>query len=177
MKRYIDNEGRFYNGRSIVLGDLRIFNPTEKQLEEAGYTEYVEPVVELTDEEKKEIELKSAKDDLIQKIRQYDASENVNSFTIDGTNMWLDVDERNQLMASLDAYRKVNATEMTKWYNGVKYTFSLDTWSQMLAMLIVYASESLNATEQHLANADALASVEDVEAYDYTQGYPAKLIF
>lgn len=40
-----DGKVTFYNGR-IILGDFQIFNPSEEQLIEAGYEEYVpEPYV------------------------------------------------------------------------------------------------------------------------------------
>lgn len=32
--------------QSLIVGDMRVFNPTEEQIAEAGWTEYVPPVVE-----------------------------------------------------------------------------------------------------------------------------------
>lgn len=43
-----DNE--IYNGKSIILGDYRIFNPSEEKLKEAGYI-WEEPVIEKTEEQ------------------------------------------------------------------------------------------------------------------------------
>jgi hypothetical protein len=40
----------------------------------------------------------------------------------------------------------------------------------------VYASDALNVTEGHKAAINALESVGDVEAYQFT-GYPEKLAF
>ena len=42
-KKWINGDGKFWNGISIILGGMRIFNPSDEQLIEAGYTEYVEP--------------------------------------------------------------------------------------------------------------------------------------
>ena len=36
---------------------------------------------------------------------------------------------------------------------------------------------SYNATQEHIAAVKALATKEEVEAYDYTSGYPDKLVF
>ena len=47
----------------------------------------------------------------------------------------------------------------------------------MLVAVEVYAGDALNVTESHKAAVEALESVEDVEAYDYTVGYPTKLVF
>lgn len=53
-KRYykvIDGKTVFYNGM-VVLGDYQVFNPTEEQILEAGYQEWVPPVIpEPTEEE------------------------------------------------------------------------------------------------------------------------------
>ena len=45
MKRYKKKNGEVYNGKSIVVDDRRIINPTEKMLLEAGYEPYEEPVM------------------------------------------------------------------------------------------------------------------------------------
>jgi hypothetical protein len=47
----------------------------------------------------------------------------------------------------------------------------------MLVLLEIYASEALNTTERHKIAINALQTIEDVEAYDYTTGYPEKLQF
>ena len=47
----------------------------------------------------------------------------------------------------------------------------------MLAALELYALASYNATQEHIAAVKALATKEEVEAYDYTSGYPDKLVF
>lgn len=111
------------------------------------------------------------------RIRVYDNSDAVNSFTLGGVQMWIDFEERARIRQSIDAYRNVGKTEMTKWFGGKIFTYNLDTWQTMLDKLSVYASEALNVTEQHKAEVSALTTVEDVEAYDITKGYPAKLLF
>ena len=47
----------------------------------------------------------------------------------------------------------------------------------MLVAIEVYAGDALNVTESHKAAVNALDSVEAVEAYDITAGYPEKLSF
>lgn len=113
----------------------------------------------------------------VAEISAYDRSAAVNSFVLGGTEMWLSFDERARIRQSIDAYRNEGKTEMTKWFNGKAFTFSLDTWQTMLDKLSVYASEALNVTEQHKAEVKALTSIEDVEEYDYKSGYPEKLSF
>jgi hypothetical protein len=57
------------------------------------------------------------------------------------------------------------------------YEYSMDMWYAMLGAVEVYASDALNVTEQHKAAINSLSSIEEVEAYDFTVGYPEKLIF
>lgn len=122
-------------------------------------------------------ELEDAKMRKIQDIRDYDNSPEVNSFTIGDKQMWLDFDQRSRIRTSLDAYKATGASNMTKWFDGVEYTFTIQQWEGMLNMLEIYADEALNVTEAHIAAVSALDTVEAVEAYDITANYPTKLIF
>lgn len=56
MKTYKNKQGEIYNGKSIVVDDRRIINPTEKMLSEAGYEPYEEQVTnyEPTEEDKRQ---------------------------------------------------------------------------------------------------------------------------
>ena len=47
----------------------------------------------------------------------------------------------------------------------------------MLYALEVYASECYDVTARHEANIAELDNIEMVDAYDYTVGYPQKLVF
>lgn len=63
------------------------------------------------------------------------------------------------------------------WYDTVKYVIPIPLALQMLAALELYALECYNATQEHLAAVMGLATKEEVGAYDYTSGYPEKLVF
>ena len=173
MKYYkiIDNKEEFFNGNILHTENGVIINPTEEQMLEAGWLVYQEP--EPSDAEK----LAAAKAEKLMQIMNYDASPNVEQFTINGTPMWLNHEVRQQIKTSVEAYKATGAETVTKIFDGVEYTFPCETWLQMLAALEVYAAEALNATERHKINVQQMTSVEDVEDYDYTEGYPAKLEF
>lgn len=145
--------------------------PTVEQLTSWGFKEWHEP--EPTPEQLLEI----AKANKIAELEAYDQSDAVDSFTINGNPMWLTRDERTQIDESVSAYSAKGETQMTKYFAGVPYTFPLTAWKTMLNDLIVYASEALNVTEGHKAVISRLDTVQEVEDYDYTQGYPAKLAF
>ncbi len=144
--------------------------PSEQQLTEWGYEEWVEPTP--TSEEL----LARAKASKIAELEAYDASEEVNSFSVDGKTMWLDAATRQQLRISLDAMQQAGRENVTKWFDGVEYTYPIDVWYYMLGLVEVYASDALNVTESHKAAINALESVSEVEAYEFT-GCPEKLAF
>ena len=121
--------------------------------------------------------LANAKRAKISEISEYDRSSAVNSFRIDGQQMWLTREERTQIDESINAYDGMGATSMTKYFGGIPFTFTLVQWKQMLNALIVYASDALNVTEAHKAAVMAMATIEEVEAFDITAGYPEKLNF
>lgn len=169
-KKWI-KDGRLWDGKAIVLENSRIFNPTEEQLLAAGYEEYEEP--EASDEEK----LKKAISEKLIALNSYDQSDAVNSFTMGGKSMWLSVSERQQIATQINASEAVGRTEMTRWFGGIGYTFTLAQWKQMLAAVEIYAGDALNVTEAHKAAIKDLKTVAAVEAYDFTEGYPEKLAF
>ena len=120
--------------------------PSEERLESWGFEEYIEPTP--TPEEL----LARAKASKIAELEAYDASEEVNSFSVDGKTMWLDAATRQQLRISLDAM-------------------------QQLGLVEVYASDALNVTEAHKAAINAKTTVKQVEDYNFQSGYPEKLAF
>lgn len=175
-KRYYNSTTKewYTEGNSLtrrVNGMLFSGVPSLEQLTAWGFIEWVEP--EPTPEQL----LERAKQQKIAELMAYDSSDAVNSFTLGGQTIWLTRDERTQIDESINAYEASGATQMTKYFGGVAYTFALTLWKQMLNALIVYASEALNVTEAHKAAIEALTTIEAVEAYDFTTNYPPKLAF
>lgn len=121
--------------------------------------------------------LEQAKYTMLSTIDSYDKSNNVNSFLINNTKMWLNVEEREQLATQISANEAIGRTEMTRWFNGLAFTFTLTQWKQMLIALEVYAGDALNVTESHKAAVNALTTIEEIDSYDYMTGYPEKLVF
>lgn len=163
----------YYEGRSITrrLDDGRIFAgvPTAEQLAEWGFEPYEPPVPERT--------LEIAKAEKIAEITAYDTSEAVNSFRLGNATMWISRDDRISLMNSTTILKNAGEEETTLWYGGEKYTLPCDTLIQMLSALEVYALQCYDVTEEHKASVNALTTIEAVDAYDYTTGYPQHLSF
>ena len=169
--KIIDNKQVFFNGGSIITETGVIVNPIEEQLTENGWLPYEEP------EPSAEELLANAKAEKIAQIENYDSSSNVEEFTINGAPMWLGHELRQQIRTSADAYEAVGYETMTKVFNGIEFTFPITAWRQMLNALEIYAAEALNTTERHKNAVNAMDNVQDVIDYDYTTGYPLKLVF
>ena len=175
MKRYYNATTHewYTEGNSITKNISNgVFSgiPSEQRLTEWGFVEWVEPTP--TPEEL----LVRAKTNKIAELEAYDQSE-VNSFSVNGKDMWLDHDLRQQLRISLDALSQAGRENVTKWFDGQAYAFPTVVWYQMLTAVEVYASDALNVTEGHRAAIEVLLTVEEVEDYDFTTGYPEKLEF
>ena len=117
------------------------------------------------------------KEEAIEQITEYDQSEDVNSFTLQGKQMWLPKETRVGLVNSVTIEKNAGKETTVLWFGGERYELSVDTALQMLSALELYALECYNVTAAHKAAVNALERVEDVVAYDYTQGYPEKLNF
>lgn len=174
MTYYNEKTGEYYyEGSSMTrrLDDGRIFAgvPTEQQLAEWGFEPYVPPVPERT--------LEVAKSEKIAQITAYDTSEAVNSFTLGNATMWISRDDRVSIMNSTTILKNAGEEETTLWYGGQKYTLPCDTLIQMLSALEVYALQCYDVTEEHKAAVNALTTIDEVDAYDYTRGYPQRLSF
>lgn len=157
--------------KTIRISPSRIFigRPTAEQLESWGFTlveEHVPTQAEL---------LEQARANKLAELEAYDSSNAVNSFTLNNVPMWLDYATRQQLRTSIEAYQAQGIEQVTKWFNGVQFTFPTATWLYMLNQLEVYASDALNVTESHKAAIKSLGSIEDIEEYDFTLGYPNKI--
>lgn len=116
--------------------------------------------------------LAQAKARKIDEIAEFDASANVNSFTVSGVPMWLNHDQRSRLNDSLNVCQYET---MTKYFGGKPYTFPVSQWRQMLNDVEQYADACQTVTEAHKAEMMAMETVAEVEAFDVTIGYPQKL--
>ena len=181
MKKKWIKDGAFYqDGSSVVIDGQRYFAPlTDEQMIAAGYEEYVPPTPEppTPPEPTPEELLERARREKLMEIESYDQSSSVNSFTINGQEMWLTVNERQQIATQINANESIGRQTMTKWFQGNEFTFPVSTWRQMLIALEVYAGDALNVTEAHKAAVEAMDNIEDIENFDITAGYPEKLVF
>lgn len=110
-------------------------------------------------------------------VKDYDKSEGVNSFILNGQTAWLDKATRVGLINSLQIEKSAGRVESTLWLNGKSYVVNIDMALQMLVVLELYAKDCYNVTEQHIANIEQETDLNRVYNYNYTKGYPKKLKF
>ena len=121
--------------------------------------------------------VENARSEKIADINMYDVSQNVNLFYFQGIPMWLDKATRVGLMNSITIEKNAGVSETTLWLGAMSITIQVDTAISMLASLEIYAHECYNVTARHIAEVNALETIEDIEGFDITQDYPAKLEF
>lgn len=168
MKRYFKDNIPF-TGNSIELNGFRIFNPTEAQLIEAGYEarEVEEYVPTLAD----------AKARKLSEIDAFDRSVAVNNFKLNGMDVWLSVEERLNYDRSIRAYEQMGKDKAQFFINDLVLEVNVEKAKMMLAQIQIYADSAYIATMKHKVAVMGLESIEAIEAYDYTQGYPEQLSF
>ena len=170
-KKIIDGREVIKSANEIIVrkDGMQTINPSEAQILADGWEIYKRPIYTPT--------LEDVKRSKVDEILAYDSSEAVNEFTIGGQSVWLDKATRAGLLLRFEAESKVGREQTTLWNNGQSYTLPLADAMQMMIALELYASECYDNTQMHLANVQKLDTIEAVEAYDYTIGYPNKLAF
>lgn len=165
-KNWIDHAGRIWAGGSIIIGDRRVFNPSREQLIAAGYTEHEAqqntPTIEEVRQQK------------IAEIEAYDTSEAVNSFILDGMAMWLPFELREKIRTRLPVEKDAGRDTTTLWYGTTPVELPIELAGKLLDRIELYAADCYDVTARHKADIEALDSIEAIEVYDYTAGYPEK---
>lgn len=180
MKRYYNETTKewYTEGQSLtrrVNGTLFSGVPSLEQLTTWGFVEWVEPTP--TPEQL----LEKAKQEKIADIEAYDQSDAVNGFdvTIGGNTMslWIDRETRADYRSSIEAAELLGRTEVKPVFGGQEVTLDIQMAKMALAQVQLYANQCYGVTERHKAAVIQLQTVQEVEGYDFTVGYPERLEF
>lgn len=109
---------------------------------------------------------------LLKKIEQYDKSDNVNSFIYKGNKYWLDKQQRSCMKTVAES----GIEEVEIVLNNTSIVLPATFVQQFILKLEAYAYKCYVNTAKHLQAAAALNTSEDILNYDYTTGYPEKLV-
>lgn len=121
--------------------------------------------------------LNAAKQRKLDEITAYNTSDNVDAFLLNGEKHWLTLDERKAAELSTKAHQTLGHDTTEQCLGGKFYTIPCGTLLLMLAQLEVYALYCFNNAIRQQAEVNNLASLEEVENYDVTKGYPEMLSF
>ena len=110
----------------------------------------------------------------LEEITAYDKSAAVDNFILDGEPAWLDRDTRRGLDGRLKAESVKGRDATTLWLGTRNFPMPIAVAQALLATLEVYAADCYDRTAAHKAKIMTLESVEAIEAYDFTTGYPPK---
>lgn len=167
------DKGFILKGGDTYTSEIYCDKDAELQdYEVVAYSDY------LRAENKKKYEgktIEEAKGMLLAEIEAYDTSPAVNGFSLNNTVVWLDKATRVGLMNSTSITKAMGQATTTLWLGESKMEFPCDTAIQLLSALEMYALECFNVTAAHKKAVSELASIEEVEKYDITAGYPAQL--
>lgn len=108
-------------------------------------------------------------------IEKYDASSSVNSFLLNGIEVWLDKATRVGLMNSTTIAKSMGQEKTTLWLGSYQLEVECDKAIHLLSALEMYALECFNVTASHKKAVSELDNIEGVLTYDYKSGYPDKL--
>ena len=112
------------------------------------------------------------KDILLKQVTLYDKSENVNSFVYKGNSFWLDKQQRSCMKTVAES--GLENIEVILGNNSAVLPASFI--NQFILDLEAYAYKCYVTTSKHQNAIKALQTVEEVLNYDYTTGYPDKII-
>ena len=105
-------------------------------------------------------------------IEKYDASSSVNSFLLNGMEVWLDKATRVGLMNSTTIAKSMGQEKTTLWLGSYQLEVECDKAIQLLSALEMYALECFNVTAAHKKAVSELDNIDGVLTYDYKSGYP-----
>ena len=108
-------------------------------------------------------------------IEKYDASSSVNSFLLNGMEVWLDKATRVGLMNSTTIAKSMGQEKTTLWLGSYQLEVECDKAIQLLSALEMYALECFNVTARQKEAVNKLDNIDAVLTYDYREGYPEKL--
>lgn len=158
------------NGKAYSIQDLQQFViPSNKELLEQYSMEELEDIYKSYD---KHLSKNLSSIILQEKIKIYDKSNEVNSFIYKDNSYWLDKSARNGLRnllnSGLETFNLVLGDSII--------TIDKEMLSSFLNSLEIYANKCYVCTHKHLINIKQLKNKEDIMNYDYTTGYPEKVI-
>lgn len=112
------------------------------------------------------------KDILLAQLNLYDHSEDVNSFVYKGNKYWLDKQQRSCMKTVAES----GLEEIEIVFGDISVTLPSEFVRQFILALEAYAYKCYVITAKHQHAIKSLENLEDILNYDYTMGYPEKIV-
>ena len=180
---------RMIRNHSKLTEKIVINSEALKELLEEGrvkktddWYEIVETEEEREERERREAEelerlTKTSREQKTAEIERYDKSDAVNTFIFAGQRMWFDKNERSAIRHGVESCEESGMETYSIWYGGNEYTIPTNVCKQMLNAVELYAIRCFDTTERHKANVATLGTIEEIENYNYREGYPEPINF
>ena len=110
-------------------------------------------------------------------IEAHAKSEAVKVFSINGHSGWLNSEERGSIRRAASDKAAEGRDVFTLYLSGNGIQMTPAKVEEILKAVEVYASDCHDKTEAHKAAVEALSTPEEVQAYNYAEGYPETLEF
>lgn len=121
--------------------------------------------------------IEEARMDLRNKIHQYDGSDDVNAFLVNGNKFWFNVSERSNYTSSIKSARLLGESTIEVFLGNALVEIPCDNAEMMLAQIQRYADKCFIVTKNHLLAAENIETIEECDGYDYKSGYPEMLSY
>ena len=116
--------------------------------------------------------LETLKKGKIVQVKEYDKSDNVNKFIINGEAVWMDKDTRMGIVGGIRAQKEEGATTVSVMFGNTWYNIPVQDALDILNTVEIYAMACFKRTSEHLAAIEELQTIDAVSEYDFTTGYP-----
>lgn len=167
------DKGFILKGGDTYTSEIYCAEDAELQdYEVVAYSDY------LRAENKKKYEgktIEEAKEILLAEIDAYDTSSAVNGFYLNGERVWLDFELRDRVYQGNERLQRIGRADTTLWLGKQCYNLSIEQAQNIISHIEAYAKDCYNVTAAHKKAVSELTSIEEVEKYDITAGYPAQL--
>lgn len=167
------DKGFILKGGDTYTSEIYCAKDAELQdYEVVAYSDY------LRAENKKKYEgktIEEAKEILLAEIDAYDTSSAVNGFYLNGERVWLDFELRDRVYQGNERLQRIGRADTTLWLGKQCYNLSIEQAQNIISHIEAYAKDCYNVTAAHKKAVSELTSIEEVEKYDITAGYPAQL--
>lgn len=121
------------------------------------------------------ISLEDAKAVALAGLYAYNSSDEVNTCSVNGVNLWLDKSSR--ALFRMQAQDSADDAEFTLYgFDGSSVTLICVQLKAFLSTLESYAMATYGVTRKHETTINALDDVTAVQSYNFTAGYPEPLV-